>query len=98
MVETFILRTRFKDTRDFKTLLRRKDDWVKDLNMNLVKAKVIRSTLYFDDLMDAQKLALLKSLETEQGSRDEADTKHIEPYVRSISLFKPYAEFTSDDF
>ena len=65
MVETFILRTRFKDTRDFKTLLRRKDDWIKDLNMNLVKAKVIRSTLYLHDLLDAQKLALLKSLETE---------------------------------
>ena len=56
MVETFILRTRFKDTRDHKVLQKRKDEWVKDLNMNLVKAKVIRSTVYFNELMDHQKL------------------------------------------
>jgi len=52
MVEMFIMRTRFKDTRDLKALLKRKDDWAKDLNMNLIKSKVIRSTNYYDELLD----------------------------------------------
>jgi len=55
-VDLLILRTRFKDTKDRKVLLKRRDDWIKDLNMNLVKGKVVRSTHYFEDLIDAQKL------------------------------------------
>lgn len=45
-----MLRTRFHDTRDAKILFKRRDDWIKDLNLNLVRGKVVRSTTYFDDL------------------------------------------------
>ena len=47
--EGLILKTRFNDTQDRKVLFKRRDDWIKDLNMNLVKGKVIRSTHYFDE-------------------------------------------------
>ena len=93
-----ILRTRFQDTKDRKVLFKRRDDWIKDLNMNLVKGKVIRSSHYFDELTERDQIGLLRALETEQGSREEKDCALIEPFVRSISMFKPYAEFESGDF
>lgn len=80
------------------TLLKRRDDWVRDLNMNLVRGKVIRSTHFFDELQDYNKLELLKALDSEPGSRDDSEVRLIESYVRSMSFFKPYAEFESIDF
>ena len=48
-VDYLILKTRFPaDQADRKTLFKRRDDWIKDLNMNLVKGKVVKSTHYFD--------------------------------------------------
>ena len=47
-VDFLILKTRFQDQADRKTLFKRRDDWIKDLNMNLVKGKVVKSTHYFD--------------------------------------------------
>ena len=70
-VDLLILRTRFKDTKERKVLLKRRDDWIKDLNMNLVKGKVVRSTHYFDDLDRNQKLTLLKALDSEPGARED---------------------------
>ena len=43
-----IMTTWFRDTRDRKTLEKRREDWIKDLNMNLLKAKVARATHFFD--------------------------------------------------
>lgn len=97
-VDLLILKTRFKDTRDRKVLLKRRDEWIKDLNMNLVRGKVIRSTHYFDDLEDAQKMTLLKALDSEAGMRDDTQCKAIEAYVRSMTFLKPYSEFESVDF
>ena len=70
-VDLLILRTRFKDTKERKVLLKRRDDWIKDLNMNLVKGKVVRSTHYFDDLDRTSKLTLLKALDSEPGVRED---------------------------
>ena len=47
-VDFLILKTRFSEQTDRKTLFKRRDDWIKDLNMNLVKGKVVKSTHYFD--------------------------------------------------
>lgn len=105
--ELLILRTRFgiskpKDKEETKVMIKemtkRKEDWIKDLNLNLVKGKVVKSTHYFDDQIDENKLKLLKALETEPGSREDKEFKVIEPYIRSMSVFKPYAEFESSDF
>ena len=96
--DLLILKTRFKDTTDRKVLLKRRDDWIKDLNMNLIRGKVVRSTLYFEELKDHDKIALLKALESEPGQREVDDCKLIEPFIRSMSFFKPYAEFESSDF
>ena len=98
MVDYFILRTRFRDNQPMNVLLKRRDDWIRDLNMNLVRGKVIRSTHFFDELADPQKLQLLKALDSEQGAREDSDAKIIEQYIRSMSFFKPYAEFESIDF
>jgi len=66
--ELLILRTRFcvskpKDKEETKAcvkeMTKRKEDWIKDLNLNLVKGKVIKSTHYFDDQNDENKLKLL---------------------------------------
>ena len=70
-MDLLILRTRFKDTKERKVLLKRRDDWIKDLNMNLVKGKVVRSTHYFDDLDRTSKLTLLKALDSEPGVRED---------------------------
>ena len=48
IIELLILKTRFQEQTDRKTLFKRRDDWIKDLNMNLVKGKVVKSTHYFD--------------------------------------------------
>ena len=48
--EGLILRQRFEDTADRRILFKRRDDWIKNLNLNLVKGKVIKSTHYFDEL------------------------------------------------
>ena len=48
--EGLILRQRFEDTADRRVLFKRRDDWIKDLNLNLVKGKVIKSTHYFEEL------------------------------------------------
>ena len=97
-VDYFIMKTRFRDTKDRKTLEKRREDWGKDLNMNLIKAKVIRSTHYFDQIYDDERLALLKALETEPGMRDDEECKTILKYVRSMSFFKPYENFQTSDF
>ena len=94
--EGLILRQRFEDTQDRKILFKRRDDWIKDLNLNLVKGKVIKSTHYFDEIENLDKIKLLRALDTEAGP--ERDTTLIEPLVRSMSVFKPYAEFSSSDF
>ena len=50
-VDFLILKTRFQEFQekaDRKALFKRRDDWIKDLNMNLVKGKVVKSTHYFD--------------------------------------------------
>ena len=50
-VEIWIIRSRFGDMADKKTLARRKIDFGSDCNMNLIRGKVIRSTDYFDQLI-----------------------------------------------
>lgn len=92
-----ILRTRFKDTKNSKILEKRREDWIKDLNMNLVTGKVVRTTHFFEDLPDFRKLDLLKALDSEPGLRDDAECKQIERYIRSMTFFKPYSEFESKD-
>lgn len=92
------MKTRFADNADKKTLFRRRDDWVKDLNLNLVKGKVIKSTHYFDTLSKCDQIKLVRALEVDNESRDVKEFELIEPYVRSMSIFKPYAEFESNDF
>jgi len=52
IVDLLVMKTRFKDTEDNTTLLKRRDDWIKDLNLNLIRGKVVRSTVYFDELQD----------------------------------------------
>ena len=39
---------------------------------------------------------MMRALDTETGP--ERKTEDIEPFVRSMSVFKPYAEFSSSDF
>ena len=41
---------------------------------------------------------MLHALDTETGEREAAHIEHIEPFVRSLSVFKPYAEFSPSDF
>ena len=79
-------------------LLKRRDDWIKDLNFNLIKGKVVKATHYFDDVSNVEKIKLVKCLASEPGKRDTETVKTIEKYVRSMALFKPYAHFKSDDF
>ena len=50
-VDFLILKTRFQEFHekvDRRVLFKRRDDWIKDLNMNLVRGKVVKSTHYFD--------------------------------------------------
>ena len=49
LIENMILRHRFFDTKDRYALQHRKADWVRDLNLNLITNKVIKSTHYFDE-------------------------------------------------
>ena len=66
--------------------------------MNLVKGKVIKSTHHFDELENNDKIKLVKALASEPGKRDHEEMKMIEQYLRTVSLFKPYAHFKSEDF
>ena len=66
--------------------------------MNLVRGKVVKSTHYFDEAPLAEKAKLVKALETDPGMRDDKECALIEPFVRSMSLFKLYNEFESADF
>ena len=97
-MEFLILKTRFQDQTDRKTLFKRRDDWIKDLNLNLVKGKVIKSTHYFDTIPKLDQIKLVRALEVENENREPKEFDIIEPYVRSMSIFKPYAEFESADF
>ena len=97
--ETMILKQIFSDGAARQVLLKRRDDWIKDLNFNLIKGKVVKATHYFDDdLTNVEKIKLVKCLASEPGKRDNETVRTIEKYVRSMSLFKPYAHFKSDDF
>ena len=67
-LEVLILRTRFSDhVSKFKEMIRRKEEWIKDLNLNLVKGKVIKSTHYFDELSLERKRILIEALNTDPG-------------------------------
>ena len=94
----WIMRTRFKDTTNCKVLEKRRSDWLADLNMNLITGKVIRSTHYFNTLEDDEKLSVLRVLDSEPGNREDGECRIIEPFVRSMSLFKPYSDFEFSDF
>ena len=97
--EAMILKKIFSDNSPRQVLLKRRDDWIKDLNFNLIKGKVVKASHYFDDeLNNEQKVKLVKCLASEPGKRDLETVRTIEKYVRSMSLFKPYAHFESDDF
>ena len=78
--------------------MKRRDDWIKDLNLNLIKGKVVKSTAYFDKISKIEQIKLVKALETDHENRDAKEFKIIKPYVRSMSFFKPYAAFKSKDF
>ena len=64
----------------------------------MVRGKVVKSTHYFDELGYTDKAKLVKALEVDPGMREDADCRLIEPFVRSMSLFKLYSEFESSDF
>ena len=49
VIDLMVLRQRISDTNDRKILMQRRTDWLKDLNMNLFMAKVIKSTHYLED-------------------------------------------------
>ena len=67
--------------------------------MNLIAGKVVKSTHYFDNqLTNTEKIKLVKALHSEPGNRSEQECNMIEPYIRSMALFKPYAEYDSNDF
>ena len=97
--EGLILKQRFADAATHQVLMKRRDDWIKDMNLNLVKGKVVKATHYFDDeLSNVEKIKLVKALHSEQGKRDMHELQMIEKYVRSMVLFKPYAHFLPGDF
>lgn len=66
--------------------------------MNLVKGKVVKSTHYFDGLSRVEQIKLVRALEVDHESRDAKEFEAIGPFVRSMSIFKPYAEFEDRDF
>ena len=42
--------------------MKRRDDWIKDMNFNLIKGKVVKATHYFDDeLTNVEKIKLVKT-------------------------------------
>ena len=96
--EGLILRQRFFDTADRKTLMKRRDDWIKDFNLNLIMGKVVKSTHYFDQLGYNEQRELLHALNVEPGNREHKHCELILKYIRSISVFKPYEEFEDNDF
>ena len=49
--------------------MRRMKDWMQDLNFNLCTGKVVRTTFYFEDLIDKEKLRLMQALDTEKELR-----------------------------
>lgn len=97
-VQLWILRSRFGDNAEKRVLIKRRDDYIKDMNMNLLKGKVIRSSHYFEEITFPQQMAIIRALEEEPGAREDVSCKLLEPYVRSMSFFKPYQEFESSDF
>ena len=97
-VQLWILRSRFGDNAEKKVLIKRRDDYIKDMNMNLVKGKVIRSSHYFEEITQPEQMNIIKALEEEPGARVDISCKLLEPYLRSMSFFKPYQEFESSDF
>ena len=66
--------------------------------MNLCRGKVVKSTNYFDQLSKVDQIKLVKALEVDHESRDVKEFDLIAPYVRSMSIFKPYVEFDNKDF
>ena len=64
-----ILRARFPGEKiDKKTLFKRKDDFVKDMNFDLLNGKITKGTYYFDD--DAPTANLVASQGSESVSLD----------------------------
>ena len=49
--------------------MRRLKDWMQDLNFNLCTSKVVRTTCYFEDLNNKEKLRLMQALDTEKELR-----------------------------
>ena len=97
-VQMWILRSRFGDGADKRVLIKRRDDYIKDMNMNLLKGKVIRSSHYFEEISYPEQMGIIKALEEEPGTREDISCKLLEPYIRSMSFFKPYQEFEPSDF
>ena len=93
-----ILKSRFEDTKDKRVLFKRKEDFLKDLNLNLFTGKITKSTNYIDENGRETLGRLVSALEKESGEREPELCNLIEPFVRSISIFKPYREFESSDF
>ena len=97
-IEGLILRQRFFDTKDRKILMKRRDDWIKDLNLNLIRGKVVKSTHYFEDCTHGEQVELVKALDVEPGNRENKHCETILKYIRSMTVFKQYEEFEDSDF
>ena len=95
-----ILKSRFEEPAklDKKVLFKRKDDFIKDLNLNLLTGKITKSTYYFDEESRQTQIELIRALEAEPGSRDPDQCNAIEPFLKSMKFFKQYSEFKKDDF
>ena len=42
--------TKFQDSKIARAIVSRKGEWVRDLNMNIITGKVIKSTHYFGEI------------------------------------------------
>ena len=64
----------------------------------MVTGKITRETYWQEDVPKQTQINLVNALEVEPGQREVEQYKAIEPFVRSLKMFKPYAEFESADF
>lgn len=66
-----ILKSRFgNEPRDKKWLFKRKEDFVKDLSLNMLSGKITRETYFMEDSSRSKQLKLVKALEVEPGNRE----------------------------
>lgn len=94
-----ILKSRFgNETHDKKFFMKRKDELIKDLSLNMLTGKITRETYFHEDIPRVNQLSLIKALQVEPGTREVDQYKVVEPYLRSLKMFKPYADFESADF